>query len=279
MITGNAMVAGVVGYPIKHSLSPMLHNGWIKELGIDAAYIPLLIAPDDFKDAISGLKKSGFRGLNITLPHKETAYQICDELDESALATNAVNTIVFKDSKTYGYNTDCYGFTQGLLRNSEAFNAANKKAIVLGAGGAARAVIHALKEVGYGHITVFNRTGEKAKQIADKFSINYDSLENINNHLGNASLIVNTTSVGLNLDDGVPFDIDMSHLKAEAIAYDLIYNPAKTVFLKLAEERGCRIINGLEMLIFQAIKGFEMWFLKKPQITNDSIKSIIEISG
>ncbi len=264
MISGAARLAGVMGWPVSHSLSPKLHNYWIKQLQLDAAYLPLSVHADNVKDEFRALPKVGFAGWNVTVPHKEVALQCVDEVDEAARAIGAVNTVTVRaDGSLLGSNTDAYGFAQNLQEKAGKIDA--KKAVVLGAGGAARAVVFALKKEGFGDIVITNRTQKRAEELAEFFEVKAAAWEEYAKELGDATLLVNTTTLGM---AGQPeLRVRLEELPKDAVVADIVYKPLLTELLKDAQARGLRTVTGLGMLIHQAVPGFEAWFGLKPEVT------------
>lgn len=265
MISGAAKLAGVAGWPIGHSLSPALHGYWIAEHGLDAAYVPLAIRVDEFADAFKALPMLGFRGLNVTLPHKEAAFRLVDLRDEAAEATAAVNTVVFEGGRALGRNTDVFGFTESL-RESGVASLAGRQVVVLGAGGAARGVIAGLLSMGAAQVHLLNRTKDKALVLAAHFGArvivhDWSALAGV---LGTAALLVNTTSLGMTGQP--PLEIDLSSMRQGMVA-DIVYRPLETPLLAQARAQGLRIIDGLGMLLHQARPGFAAWFGVEPKVT------------
>ncbi len=270
MITAKAKLAGVIGCPVTHSLSPCLHNFWLKQYNIDGAYIPLPVRPDDLKDVLSSLIKMGFLGANITLPHKESVLPFLDYIDEVAVAIGAVNTISIKDEKLFGTNTDAYGF----WKNIESILKFRNKAVVLGAGGAARAVCYALVKNGLSEIIILNRTPEKAEGLSKvyKGKITQGKWQDRSAHLANADLLINTTSLGMMGKDEL--EIDLRPLPITALVNDIVYVPLITPLLSQAKARGNPIADGLGMLLHQAVPAFEGWFGVHPKV-DDVLRSYV----
>lgn len=263
MISGRAKLAGVAGWPIGHSLSPALHGFWIEEHKLDAAYVPLAIAPGDFKDAFAALPKLGFRGLNVTLPHKEAAFALSTGHDEAARITGAVNTIVFDEGRVLGRNTDVYGFSQ-LLRDNGIGSLSNRVAVVFGAGGAARAVIASLIGLGAARVVVVNRTLDKAQALAALFGARVVAQQGLA-ALGEAYLLVNTTSLGMTGQP--PLAADLGAMSEGSAVVDIVYRPLETALLAQAKALGLKAIDGLGMLLHQAQPGFAAWFGVEPKVT------------
>jgi shikimate dehydrogenase len=262
-ITGKARVAGVIGWPVTHSLSPALHNYWLAAHNIDGVYIPLSVNPAHLTEIMPSLPLMGFRGVNLTLPHKELVLPLLDSADAEATAIGAVNTvIVTAEGKLHGTNTDAYGF----IENIRPALAKKNKAVVLGAGGAAKAVIYALRQEGFAHIIVTNRTRHKAEVLAASFSgVSMEGWENRASALTGADLLVNATSLGMT--GKAPLDISLDTLPETALVTDLVYAPLLTPLLVAAQSRGNPVVDGLGMLIHQAVPAFEAWFGSKPEVT------------
>jgi shikimate dehydrogenase len=264
--SGKAMLAGVAGWPVGHSLSPALHGFWIAEHGLDAAYIPLAIRPEDFPSAFAALPKLGFRGINVTLPHKEVAFGLTTDHDAAAKATGAVNTVVFENGKAVGRNTDVSGFS-ALLAEHGIASLQSQTVVVLGAGGAARAVVASVLGLGAAQVVLVNRKIEKAKALAGLFggrvrSADWSELPMV---LGSAALLVNTTSLGMAGEP--PLTVDLASLSQQASVVDIVYRPLETALLAQARARGLRAIDGLGMLLHQARPGFAAWFGVEPKVT------------
>lgn len=277
-ISGTAKLAGVMGWPVAQSRSPLMHNHWISTLGLEAAYIPMPVKPEDLEAALRALPKMGFRGVNLTVPHKETAVKIVDSLDATAKRTGAVNTIVVKDDGSLeGRNTDVYGFAESLDYVTGSDSNSGATAVVLGAGGAARAVVAALIDEKCRIIRIANRSPEKAEAIAEamktsKVAIEVVPWEDRSDALDGASLVVNTTLLGMR---GQPtLELDLAPLSQGAIVADIVYAPLETPLLTAARELGLTTLNGLRMLIEQARPGFEAWFGEKPPVTPELIEML-----
>lgn len=264
--TGGAIVTGVAGWPIKHSRSPRIHNYWLRQYGIDGVYVPLAMPPEGAKEAIRMLPSLGIRGLNVTVPNKEEAYKAMDEVDRWAQRMKAVNTIVVRDGILYGANTDAFGFLESLREARPGWRADVGPAVVLGAGGAARAVVAGLQDEGAPEIRILNRTPERAAAIRDEFGkpVRPMMWEQRGSALANAALLVNTTSLGM---EGLPpLDIDLGKLPENAVVYDIVYVPLETPLLAAARARGNPAIDGLGMLLHQARPGFREWFGTDPTV-------------
>ena len=266
-INGKTKIIGVIGENIENSLSPLIHNQIILKHSLNFCYLPFQVAETDLGKAIQGIRALNIRGVNITFPYKEKVIEFLDEVEESARRIGAVNTIVNNKGILTGYNTDVIGFKKSLQNNGK-FVIKEKKAVVLGAGGAARAVTCSLLEEGIEEVSIFNRTLEKAKKIKQDFSpffprssINIFSFEqnDLKDKIKEANLLVNATSIGMESQlDNTPLP-DKKLFHPNLLVYDLIYRPARTLFLKEAERAGAKIINGLPMLVYQGIESFYLW--------------------
>ena len=268
-ISGNAKLAGIMGWPVGHSLSPRLHAYWIAEHKLDAAYVPLPVRREDFAPAVALLSKLGFRGLNVTIPHKQAAFALAAEHDVAAAATGAVNTLLFEDGRIIGRNTDVAGFV-GMLRDGGLSSLSGRSVTVLGAGGAARAAIHALKELNAARIAIANRTPANAEELAQYFRGSKSDIEPLPwnkavERLATTNLLVNTTSLGM---AGQPaLELELSALPQTAIVADIVYRPLETPLLAAARKRGLKTIDGLGMLLHQAVPAFAAWFGVEPKVT------------
>jgi shikimate dehydrogenase len=261
--------AFVTGFPVKHSRSPMIHGHWLKNFEISGTYQAVEVAPADFADFISSLKdgSSGFAGGNVTIPHKEQAFALADAPDEIATELGAANTLYLRDGRLCATNTDGYGFLNNLDDRAPGWTDRKDRAVVLGAGGASRAIIQALRDRGFGEIHVLNRTVERAQELADRFGprIHAAPLGELAERLLGADLFVNTTSLGM--DDSDAIAIDFTAMRSGALVTDIVYVPLITPILAQAREQGMRIADGLGMLLHQAVPGFEKWFGKRPTVT------------
>lgn len=260
-------LAGVIGHPIAQSRSPALHGYWLRRYGIKGHYIPMDIAQADLKEVLAMLPRLGFVGLNVTAPHKEHVLAIADIVTDRAALIGAANTLIFrKDGKIHADNTDGSGFIANLRQNAPDWQPASGPAAVFGAGGASRAVIASLIEVGAPEIYVANRTRPRAEALRSDFGAKVVVVDWVQagNMLEDAVTVVNTTSLGM---AGKPeFRVPLDALDPNALVTDLVYNPLKTAFLAEAEARGCTIVDGLGMLLHQAAPGFERWFGKRPEV-------------
>jgi shikimate dehydrogenase len=267
-ISGKALLAGVMGWPVSHSRSPRLHGFWLEQLGIDGAYVPLPVHPQNFSTALRALPLLGFRGCNVTLPHKEAALAAVDVLEPLARRIGAVNTvIVLADGRLEGRNTDAFGFIENLRAGAPGWRAESGPAVILGAGGAARAVVAALQDAGSPDIRVLNRTAARAERLAGELGSPVRVLPSteLASALADATLLVNSTSLGMS---GQPaLALDLALLPPTALVTDLVTNPLPTPLLAAAAARGHPTVDGLGMLLHQARPGFTAWFGATPEVT------------
>jgi len=258
--------ACVIGYPAKHSRSPKLHNYWIKRYNIDAAYHAKEIPPDRIVNFITNLKKHGYVGANVTMPHKDIAFQLSTP-DRRAEAVEAANTLWFQNGILHATNTDIEGFLHAIDAASPGWDSRTQEAIVLGAGGAGRAIVYGLVERGIPFIHVVNRSLNKAEALRSKFgeSIKPCGWNALPDLMKRAGLLVNTTSLGMHTN--TPLDIEISTLPDTAVVSDIVYVPLTTPLLAAAKARSLATSNGLDMLLHQAVRGFELWFGIRPEVT------------
>lgn len=272
---GHVLLAGVMGWPVSHSLSPKLHGFWLKENEINGAYVPLPVAPENLEHALRALPKLGFSGVNLTVPHKETALPLLDTVSDVARRIGAVNTVfVGADKKLSGTNTDAFGFSENLKHGAPNWDGKDGPAVVLGAGGAARAVVSALQDLNVPEIRLLNRTLEKAQALAYSLGgtitpLNWDER---NSALSGATLLVNTTTLGM--VNQPPLEISLEALPEMAVVNDLVYAPLETELLAAARGLGLKTVDGLGMLLHQAVPGFEGWFGVKPSVT-DNLRNVV----
>jgi shikimate dehydrogenase len=268
-------LAGIIGMPVAHSRSPVLHNYWLNAHGIRGAYVPLAVAPERLKEALPGLVALGFRGCNVTMPHKQTAMALLHRVNDTARRIGAVNTIVVEEDGTLsGFNNDGNGFVQSLRDVKPDWRADAGPILLLGAGGSARAVVVALLENGATQIKIANRTAEKAQAIAKEFgpSVTTIAWADRNAAMAEPALLINCTDQGM---VGKPaLDVDLARLAPATLVADLIYTPLETPFLAQARERGCVTVNGLGLLLNQAKLAFKAWFGVLPDVTPELIKAV-----
>ncbi len=258
--------AFVIGHPVAHSRSPVIHGHWLAEHGIAGSYERIDVAPADLPDFIRRFAESGFAGGNVTIPHKETVLALVGRLDEAAELIGAVNTLWLADGVIHGGNTDAIGFSANLDQSAPQWRDV-KSALVLGAGGAARAILHALTQAGIGDIRLVNRTLSRAQELSDRFGagVTAHGWEAIAELAGDADLVVNTTSLGMHGEGGA--FLDVARLPDHAIVTDIVYVPLHTPLLEQAAARGLHVVDGLGMLLHQAAPGFERWFGRRPAVT------------
>lgn len=263
ILSGMARAAGIAGWPVAHSRSPRVHGFWLQRYGIDGAYVPLPVRPGHFDTAMHGLAAAGFAGANVTIPHKLEAFALCDEMDDAAHRIGAVNTLVFRDGRIKGSNTDGFGFIANL-RDHQVDPAAGP-ALVLGAGGAARAVVAGLAALGV-PVTVANRSPARAEALAAEFSgVRVEAWDLRSEVLRDHSLVVNATSLGMSGHGEL--NLGLSH--PALVVADLVYVPLETALLRAARHRGLRVVDGLGMLLHQARPGFEAWFGVDPTVDQE----------
>lgn len=263
------MKAGLIGHPVAQSKSPIIHEYWMKQFNIEGKYELFDVEDMHLEALVKQLVTQGYDGFNVTVPHKENIIPLCKTIDSNAKKIGAVNMVHIQDGALYGYNTDVAGFIQNLKQSIIDFNMTGKTALVLGAGGAARAVIQGLKNEGINKIYLTNRTREKADILQQNFGsnvevIDWDERESKNNEI---NLLVNTTSLGMVNKPSLIFDLN--GLKKDAIVHDIIYNPLMTDLLRQAEERGLKVITGIGMLLYQAAPSFALWTGITPSVTLD----------
>lgn len=269
-------LAGVIGMPVAHSRSPLIHGFWLQRHGIRGHYVPLPVQPEHLAEALRALPRMGFVGVNITIPHKEAALTLADIVTDRAALIGAANTLIFRpDGKIHADNTDGYGFIANLRQNQPDWQPADGPAAVIGAGGAARAVVASLLDGGVPELRITNRTRIRSEQIRSEFGarvVVYDWAQ-AGNMLEGAATVVNATSLGM--EGKQPLRVPLDALSDRALVTDLVYTPLMTDFLKRAAQRGCRVVDGLGMLLHQAVPGFERWFGPRPQVDEDTRKAAL----
>lgn len=269
-------LAGVMGWPVHHSRSPMIHNHWLRELGWRGAYVPLPVEPDRLGQALAGLRALGFAGCNLTLPHKEAAMAWVDEVDPVARRMGAINTVVVQaDGALLGLNTDAFGFHESLRQTCATWRADQGPAVVLGAGGASRAVVASLLTHGCPEIRLLNRSSERAQALAGDMAGPITPLPWSSRHeaLAGATLLVQTTSLGMSGHDAL--EIDLQALPQHAVVCDIVYIPIRTALLHQAHQRGLVTVDGLGMLLHQARAAFAAWFGVMPTASS-ALRQAIE---
>jgi len=279
-MSGTTRKAAITGHPVAHSRSPLVHGYWLKKHGIDGAYGRIDVPPETAAGFYRDFAATGLIGANVTVPHKEVAAAACGWLDETARAMGAANTLWLDDAgRLCGANTDAAGFLGNLDQMAPGWDISHESAVVLGAGGAARAVVWALLQRKFTRVHIVNRTVEKAQAIADAFgsgtvALGWDKLGTI---LEQADLLVNTTSLGMT--GKAPLQIDLSPLPETALITDAVYVPLETDLLRQAAQRGNRTVDGLGMLLHQAVPGFERWFGVRPQVDGDLRRLVLQDLG
>ena len=270
MITGNTKLLGVMGHPIKHSFSPAIHNAALTEAGLDYAYLPLEVPAESLENTLRWIRTLNFRGFNVTIPHKNKILSLLDEVTEEAKRVGAVNTVIRENGRLIGYNTDIVGFIAGL--KEAGFDAKNKNAVILGAGGAARAVISGLIRENVENIEIIARNVHKAVTLAQDFNSfkniachNFES-EEYKTAQENADIIINTTPLGMNPNTDAMPPVDFSLVKKGTLIYDVIYTPEETKLLKEAKANNLKTINGETMLVEQGAAAFRLWTGEEPNV-------------
>lgn len=268
-------LVAVLGSPVAHSKSPLLHGFWLKQFGIQGHYVPIDVMAADLEQVLQTLPKMGFVGANVTLPHKEKILSIADQISDRAALIGAANTLVFQpDGKIYADNTDGYGFIENIRQHAPNWQAKDGPALVLGAGGAARAIVSALLEAGAPEVRISNRTRAKADQIKSDFGGRVGVVDWVKAgaEIEYAHTLVNTTSLGMIGKSALTISLDK--LNPETLVTDIVYSPLETELLKAARSKGCRVVDGLGMLIHQAVPGFQRWFGQKP-VVDQAIRDIL----
>jgi shikimate dehydrogenase len=265
--------ACLIGWPAAHSRSPLIHHHWLRKLGIDGGYSIEAVPPEEFAEFVLNLSHHGFVGANVTIPHKERALSLAVP-DKRATAVGAANTLWYEDGKLRATNTDVEGFIDNLDASAPGWDRA-EEALVLGAGGSARAVVFGLIARGIKRIHLANRTSDRAERLAAQFGSRIEPVpwEALAERLPRAGLLVNTTSLGMHGQDEL--DIDVGRLPSKAVVSDLVYVPLRTTLLEAAEARGLRAADGLGMLLYQAVRGFELWFAQRPEVTAE-LRALVE---
>jgi shikimate dehydrogenase len=257
--------ACVIGWPVSHSLSPAIHGYWLKQHGLEGEYVRAAVAPEEFEGFLTGLPARGFCGANITVPHKIEAFRLCALRDGAAQAIGAVNTVWIEAGELCGSNSDAYGFAANLDHELPGWDRGGS-AVVIGAGGAARAIVYTLVQRGFEDIRIVNRGEARARELAALFPHTRTfGFEGLNQALGGARLLVNCSVLGMT--GNPPLDADLAPMATNAAVCDIVYNPLETSLLRLARERGLVAVDGIGMLLHQAVPGFEKWFGVRPEVT------------
>ena len=268
--------ACVIGNPISHSLSPKLHSFWLERYGLDGSYTALQVTEQDLEKTLRALPAQGFVGANITLPHKVSVLQIADQITDRATLVGAANTLIFKeDGRIFADNTDGYGFISNLRQGAPDWDAKSGPAMILGAGGAARAIIVALADAGAPEIILTNRTRANAEALRADFGSRIRVVDWVQASaaLPEAHVLINTTSLGMK--GGPEFKMSLDNLRPETVVTDIVYNPLRTPFLDAAEAAGCLTVDGLGMLLHQGVPGFERWFGKRPEVDEATRQAVL----
>ena len=274
-MTHRIPLAGVIGASVAYSKSPLVHGHWLRRYGLPGYYIPMNVASDDLESALSHLPTLGFVGVNVTIPHKEQALDLADSVTDQAARIGAANTLTFRDGKILADNTDGYGFLTNLRTGAPDWDPTSGPAAVLGAGGAARAIIASLIGAGVPEIHLSNRTRTRAETLRSEFGDKVLVREWVQagNMIDGAATVVNTTSLGMT---GHPeLRVPLDGLSSDAVVTDLVYAPLETRLLREAREIGCRTVDGLGMLLHQAAPGFERWFGHRPEVDDDLRQAVL----
>ena len=267
-IKGSTDIVGLIGHPVEHSFSPPMHNAAFDYLDMDCAYVAFDVDPDNLNKAVAGADSLNIKGLNVTIPHKIEVMKYLDELDEIAQLIGAVNTIDFKNLK--GYNTDGIGAVKAI---EEVTKIKNKKVVIAGAGGASRAISFYIAKYGAESVTILNRNVQKAENLASDVlksnlcdNVDFDSISNINGHVEDADILIDTTPVGMNphIDDEAI--VTSEHIHEDMVVFDAVYNPNETVLLKEAVKAGAKPVYGIKMLLYQGAESFEIWTGRKAPV-------------
>ncbi|MBS1302445.1 shikimate dehydrogenase [Loktanella sp. SALINAS62] len=270
-------LAGVIGFPIGQSASPRMHKYWLARYGLVGDYVPLEVSESQLRNVIQTMPQMGFVGANVTIPHKTAVMQIADHLSDRAILVGAANTLIFRpDGKIHADNTDGYGFMSNLRQGAPHWNAKSGPAVVLGAGGAARAIIVALADAGVPQILLANRTRPKAEALRSEFGTRIKVVDWVqaNTALEDANLLVNTTSLGM---IGQPeLRLSLDYLSPSTVVTDIVYKPLRTPLLEHAAARGCVTVDGLGMLLHQGVPGFERWFGQRPEVDDALRQAVLE---
>ena len=281
-IAEKSIKAAVIGDPIAHSLSPRIHNSLIEKYGIDGVYVAIQVPKDELAQSIKSMIEMGFAGFNVTIPHKEEIFKLCDYKSKTAALTGAVNTVIItKDKKLFGHNSDAEGFLDNLKEMHPDFDLENKSAFLVGAGGAARAIVYGLIKSGVKKIFITNRSENRVVELIKNFAqfakakeceLEFLEAKTFAEELDECDLLINSTALGMAGQEAL--QLDLEKLNRSAIVYDIVYKPLMTDLLKAAEKRGNKITTGIGMLIHQALVGFEAWFKCKPEIDEQFLQNL-----
>jgi len=278
-MTETFIKTGLIGHPVGHSLSPVIHGYWIEKYGLTGSYEPLDVLPEDLPARLPVLLEQGYSGFNLTLPHKELVLPLCDSMDDVARHIGAVNTLVYQDGQLHGSNSDMFGYIEDIKTQHPAFDFDAAPCVVLGAGGASRAIIAGLMLEGASEIRVINRTREKAEKLAADFgdTLKVYDWDDRDNCFEGAGLLVNATSLGMS--GKPPLEITLESLPETALVSDIVYNPLYTDLLRAAQRRGNPVNTGIGMLLHQARPGFELWHGVLPDIDEGLLSLVGEKLG
>lgn len=275
-MTKGPILAGVIGNPIAQSLSPKLHGHWLRRYGINGHYVPMHVMPRNLGQTLKLLPKIGFSGINVTLPHKQDVLKHATTVTERAKMMGAANTLVFqKNGKVLADNTDGYGFMANLKQGAPDWSAKNGPAVVLGAGGASRAIIVSLLAEGAPEILLTNRTASRADDLAEEFGPRVTPIDWLQAGaiIDNANILVNTTSLGMAGQSELRVPLD--GLSKQTVVTDIVYSPLETRLLRIAKDAGCQTVDGLGMLLHQAVPGFAAWFGQKPEVDDELRQAVL----
>ncbi len=266
--------ACVIGWPVAHSRSPLLHGYWLKKHGIDGTYIKRAVAPEAVAGFLQSLRANGYVGCNVTVPHKAAAFSAADEREDSAKAVSAANTLWLSDGKLVAANTDTYGYMTNLSQQAPGWDRRDAPVSILGAGGAARAIVFGFLDAGVSEIRVFNRTRARAETLAQQFGSCVKVFDWSQREAGSrdSAVLVNTTTIGMN--GAGTLDLDLAGFDPECVVSDIVYVPLETELLRKAKSQGLRTADGLGMLLHQGVPGFEKWFGVRPEVT-DELRNLI----
>ncbi|WCR10923.1 shikimate dehydrogenase [Paracoccus stylophorae] len=272
----HAPLAGVIGMPVAHSRSPLLHGHWLRHYGLAGHYVPMPVMPQHLAEVLRILPRAGFAGVNVTIPHKEAVLALADAVTDRAALIGAANTLIFRpDGGIHADNTDGYGFIANLMQNAPHWRPDAGPAAVIGAGGAARAVVASLLDSGVTELRIANRTRLRADRIRAEFGtrvVVYDWVQ-AGHMLEDAATVVNATALGM--DGKQALRVPLDALPDSALVTDLVYTPLMTPFLAQAQARGCQIVDGLGMLLHQAAPGFERWFGRRPEVDEETRQAVL----
>jgi len=266
-------LAGVIGNAVGHSRSPVLHGTWLREYGVAGYYVPLHVEAGDLERVLRAMPAMGFVGVNVTIPHKEAVLALADEVSDAAARIGAANTLTFRNGGIHADNTDGYGFMANLRQMAPDWDGKAGPALVLGAGGAARAVVVALQDAGVPEIRLTNRTRARAEALAAEFGVSVVDWEARADGLDDLGLLVNTTALGM--QGQRPLDMPLGGLPGSALVSDIVYTPLETALLRDAHAQGCHVVDGLGMLLHQAVPGFERWFGHRPEVTEALRRAVL----